>query len=302
MGLPKLAGTQDDRQVRTNCWEELMNQMISKLKFIIFGLKTGFLSFIRGNYKAGLKRMILPVNYWRVTIFKIVAERIFRSTLNRNVTKILDIGSPKLLSIFLATTIKGEIYATDLQDKAIFAEWERHSRNLPLKSNLIFEFADAKKLSYPDRYFDVVYSLSVIHMITPVENGDILALREMQKKIKPGGLLIIEVPYRQQYAVLYLNRNNFEETYRGEPLFNERHYDDTTLEDRITKNIGGVLLEKVVLCEKYPFDAVWNKFPKIITRVFAFIEPWIDAVNVSIAKNERQFMSGKSVLLFYRIT
>lgn len=279
-----------------------MNHKISKLKLIIFGLKTGFVSFIRGNYKAGLKRMILPINYWRVTIFKIVAERIFRSTFNKNGMKILDIGSPKLLSIFLATNINGEIYATDLQDKVIFTEWELHSRNLPLKSNLIFEFADAKKLSYPDRYFDVVYSLSVIHMITPAENGDVLALMDVQKKIKSGGLLIIEVPYRLQYAVLYLDRNNFEETYSGEPLFNERHYDDPALEDRITKNIDGVLLEKVVLCEKFPFDAVWNKLPKIITRVFAFIEPWVDAVNIFIAKNERQFMSGKSVLLFYRIT
>jgi len=278
-----------------------MNHEISKLKLIIFGFKIGFLSFIRGNYKAGLKRMIQPINYWRVTIFRIVAGHIFNSTHNKSDTKILDIGSPKLLSIFLATNINGEIHATDLQDKAIFTEWEPNSRNLPLKSKLIFEFADAKNLAYPDRYFDVIYSLSVIHMITPADNGDILALREIQKKINSGGLLIIEVPYRQQYAVLYLSRNNFEETYRGQPLFNERHYDDTTLEDRITKNIDGVLLEKIVLCEKFSFDAVWNKFPKIFTRVLAFIEPWVDAVNISAAKNERQYKRGKSVLLFYRI-
>lgn len=275
---------------------------ISRLRLIAFGLKIGYNSFLHGDHKIALKRIILPINYWRVAIFRIVANYILQSDHSRRQhIRILDIGSPKLLSLFLASNTNGKIYATDLQDETLFTEWKKHYQNMSHRGNIIFEFANAKQLQYPDKYFDIIYSLSVIHMITPAEEGDILALREMQKKIKPGGLLIIEVAYRKKYTVNYANKANFEERYHGQPLFKERQYDEVALEKRITNSINGRLVHKTILYEKLPFDGLWNKVPKFISRAFAFIEPWADITNISIAKNGYQLAKARSAILIYEI-
>ena len=279
-----------------------MSKKISKLELILYGLTIGFYSLIQGNFKIAFKRIIFPINYWRVTIFHIVANYILSLNSENQVKKILDIGSPKLLSLFLSSQLNCEIFSTDLQDKSLFTEWEKHFHNMPnKKDNIIFEFANAKKLKYPDNHFDIVYSLSVIHMITPAENGDILALKEIQKKIKPEGFLILEVPYRKKYSVNFVNSDNFEEKYSGKPLFRERQYDDEALQARIEKNISGVLVEKIIFYEKIPFDYVWNKIPKIIAILFAFIEPWADVINISIAKKKKQMSRGRSVILIFKI-
>jgi len=270
-------------------------------KDLIFdSIKLGICSFYKGDFKIALKRIVLPINYWRVAIFKIVADFILNMNIYENDNiKILDVGSPKFLSIFLASKINADLYATDLQDESIFTEWKRYYKNSATKKNVIFEYANAKQLKYPDNYFDIIYSLSVIHMITPGNEGDILALKEIQKKIKPGGVLILEVPYRNQYAENYRDKSNFEETYNGKPLFKERQYDDNALGSRIIKNIDGRLIEKVILYEKIHFDSFWNKMPNPITMTLAFIEPWMDMINISIAKNEKQIKKGKSVILTF---
>ena len=274
---------------------------MSRLVLIFFGLKIGINSFIRGDYRIALKRIILPVNYWRVSIFKHVVDCILKSDhCGEEQIRILDIGSPKLLSLFLANRVDGTIYSTDLQDRTIFTEWKKHYQNMSNKNNLIFEFQNAKKLTYPDKWFDIVYSLSVIHMIAPAENGDILALREIQKKIRPGGLLILEVPYRLQYAVNYANRDNFEEKYSDQPLFKERQYDDAALETRIGRNVGGSLLNEIRLKERIPFDDIWTKLPKALRMLFALIEPWMDIINVSVSGEERSHRV-KSAILVYQI-
>lgn len=122
-----------------------MSKKISKLELILFGLKIGFYSLIRGNFKIAFKRILLPINYWRVTIFSIVANYILNLNFN-NITdiKILDIGSPKLLSLFLSSQLNCKIFSTDLQDKSLFTEWEKHFHNMPnKKDNIIFVGARA---------------------------------------------------------------------------------------------------------------------------------------------------------------
>lgn len=155
----------------------------SRIGLILFALIVGFKSLICGDIKIALKRIILPINYWRVSIFQIVSDYIINFSQNHKKINVLDIGSPKMLSLFLASRIDGLVYATDLQDKAIYTEWERHYHNLTDRNNIYFEYVNAKQTTYPDNFFEIVYSLSVIHMITPAENGDIQALLEIQKKL-----------------------------------------------------------------------------------------------------------------------
>jgi len=280
-----------------------MQKKINRITILFFGLKIGLFYLLKtGQLKVALKRIILPFNYWRGLIFRIVAENLLRIFANNKTKiKILDIGSPKMLSLFLSSKLDATIYATDLQDEAIFSEWKKLYEENTHKGEMVFRYLDAKSIDYPDDYFDVVYSLSVIHMITPGKDGDIKALNEIQKKIVPGGLLIIEVPYRTQYVENYANRNNFEESYSGDPVFQERQYDEYAIEDRIVKNISGKLLNKIHLYEFLPFDAAWYKLPRFITMLFAFIEPWADMCNVFVAHNKKQIRKAKSIILFFEI-
>lgn len=112
----------------------------------------------------------------------------------------------------------------------------------------------------------------------------------------------MEIPYRKKYVVNYANKNNYEQTFVGTPLFKERQYSDAAIHDRITNNIRGVLLKKVVLYERIPFDYIWNKLPKIVTTIFAFFEPWIDILNIACVREGRQLEKGKSVILIYKIS
>ena len=279
-----------------------MKKSLSKIDIILFGLKLGILGLINREIRAGFKRLILPVNYWRVSIFEKVVNFIMSTIpIFNGEIKILDIGSPKLLSLLLGSLSNARIYATDLQDITIFTEWKKLYSLACKRNNVIFEFANARELPYPDSYFDIVYSISVIHMIAPGENGDIIALQEIQKKIRPGGLLIIEVPYRTSYRENYACRDNFEEAYTGKPVFQERQYDEKAIANRVLDNISVGEIQKIYLYERIPFDSVWSSLPRFFTSVFAFLEPWADILNICVANNTNQIEKAKSVILFVRI-
>ncbi|MCW9006249.1 MAG: class I SAM-dependent methyltransferase [Gammaproteobacteria bacterium] len=278
------------------------NNRLTKVEIIGYAFKLGFRSLLCGDFRIALKRIILPISYWRVTIFQLLSNFILNlKDVSGAGVNILDIGSPKLMSLLLGSEIKGKVHATDLCDTAIFSEWKKHYLNYSAKDNVIFEYANAKDLNYPDKYFDLVYSISVIHMITPADTGDIIALDEIQKKIRPGGYLLLEVPFRTNYGLKYVKRSTFEENYEGQPLFNERLYDLEAINTRLAANINGILLNKIFLYERLPFEIFWNSLPSIFRSLFAFIEPWVDVVNVAIATDMNNYQKSKSVVLIFRM-
>jgi len=50
--------------------------------------------------------------------------------------------------------------------------------------------ADLRALPYPDGFFDVVYSVGVVEHFTDVDS----VLREQSRLVRPGGLLVVDVP------------------------------------------------------------------------------------------------------------
>src|SRR4030095_9885886 len=61
---------------------------------------------------AGLKSLALPVEYVRCVETRYILQHLDV----RQGQRVLDIGSPKLLSLFLAATVRAEVHATDLVD------------------------------------------------------------------------------------------------------------------------------------------------------------------------------------------
>lgn len=63
------------------------------------------------------------------------------------------------------------------------------------KFNIIV--CDARKINLPSSIFDFVTCISAIEHIPG--DGDISAMKEFERILKPGGKLFISVPYRQKY-------------------------------------------------------------------------------------------------------
>ena len=76
-----------------------------------FGLSVGARTLSRAPRDA-IKRLVLPVEYIRCAEFRYVLEHLDVTANHR----VLDIGSPKLLSLFLAARVGAHVWATDLLD------------------------------------------------------------------------------------------------------------------------------------------------------------------------------------------
>ena len=84
-----------------------------------------------------------------------------------------------------------EITATDFSRRML----EKAEKNCSGYSNVSFEPADITSLPFPDNSFDKVVAGNVIHLL----DDPLLALRELDRVCRPGGLLIIPT---------YMNKNS----------------------------------------------------------------------------------------------
>lgn len=66
-----------------------------------------------------------------------------------------------------------------------------------------FKVGDAFKLSFPDNFFDKIYSIAVLHHI-PSRELRLQFLKEIRRVLKPGGLLVLTVWKFHQPKECYL--------------------------------------------------------------------------------------------------
>ncbi|MFX0133919.1 MAG: hypothetical protein ACFFDN_09760 [Candidatus Hodarchaeota archaeon] len=122
--------------------------MPNGFKIYTFAILTGLRSILKEKVLIGLKRLLLPITYWRYSVFSFMLDQFvdeFKN--NKKNMKILDIGSPKLLALFLAVKYNTAIYTTDLQDKAIWNMWQTYFdcwNRISTKEEYITEYQDGK--------------------------------------------------------------------------------------------------------------------------------------------------------------
>lgn len=167
--------------------------------------------------------------------------------------------------------------AIDLDDTNLLQRWVPTAQRLGL-SNYHAEFQDARHLNFPDASFDYVYSISVIEHIP--ENGDSEALREFRRVLKPGGLAVVEVPFRRAHEDVYQSYDS-----KGAPLehprFYERYYDLATLTQRLT--VPGLTVEyKRILGEWMPIDPwiAMPRLPRLLRVALLPLEPLLAILNM----------------------
>jgi SAM-dependent methyltransferase len=204
---------------------------IARGRVWMMGLGIGLKS-LRTEPVLGLKRLVLPVNYWRTTEFAYVFQRLGACS---PASRILDLGSPKDLAAMLARHKGHAVVATDILPQAI-ALSRRYAEAQGLDGlgpgRVESEVKDGRALSYPENSFDAAYSVSVLEHIP--ERGDSAALRELIRVVKPGGDVVVTVPYAPSYDETYVNHSVYERQQVGsEAVFYERHYDDLALRERL---------------------------------------------------------------------
>jgi len=64
-------------------------------------------------------------------------------------------------------------------------------------------------------------------------------MRELARVLKPGGRLVLTVPYSYEcYRDFWVSDDPYTNVYRGTRLFYQRHYDDAALDKRLVEPSG----------------------------------------------------------------
>jgi SAM-dependent methyltransferase len=200
------------------------------------GLRT-----LRKEPVLGLKRLALPVSYWRSAEFGYVWRQLNLPAGAR----VLDVGSPKDLAVMLAYRRGYEVVATDILPEAIESS-RRYAAAQSLDGigpgRVRSEVQDGRALEYVDDSFDAAFSVSVLEHIP--DDGDSQAMGELMRVVRPGGTIVITVPYDRQYRETFVDGRVYERTpVANERLFFERHYDRHTLAARLLRAGGGDVID-----------------------------------------------------------
>ena len=224
---------------------------------------------------------MLPVEYVRCVETRYILQHLDVQQGQR----VLDIGSPKLLSLFLAARLRAEVHATDLVDYFL-ERYGLYSRVALGDDQWRYHMGceDARHLTYSPGLFDRVFSLSAIEHIP--DDGDSIAIQEIARVLAPGGLACLTVPWSDRGYLEEFTRRGHPDAYwapgGGERVFFQRAYDRDTLERRLLRPSGLSLVdlsfwgertlpvEHVILNRRIPRVARMLLFPVhlVLARLF----------------------------------
>jgi SAM-dependent methyltransferase len=259
----------------------------NEYEFYSFGLQIGLANLMRNGFRLGLKKTLgkiaQPINsYTRFPEYALMDEAIRHFLQGRKGSEIpraLDVGSPKCFGLYLASKMYLEVELTDLSPlnvdeyKIIWEAIRKRAKGL-----CSFSIQDARALRYEANQFDAVYSMSVVEHIEG-KAGDSEAINEMARVIKPGGLLLLSVPFGEKYVeqlrkgfVHAIEKTNDESLY-----FFQRIYDRSALEKRILSALTGLRARSAwTIWRKSNLPVrVFQRLGENLQGLFGFLNPWL---------------------------
>src|SRR5262249_20914134 len=178
-----------------------------ELTYYFFGLRAGLANLRVNGLQLGLKKsagkITQPINsYTRFPEYHWF-DRAIRSHLaeipSARRPTLLDVASPKMFGLYLAANMAIDVTLTDLSELNI-DEYRMMWKAMQSRASgqVQFSLQDARELRFASDQFDVVYSMSVLEHIEG-ERGDSAAIAELLRVLKPGGLLVLSVPFGGRY-------------------------------------------------------------------------------------------------------
>ena len=259
------------------------------LRYYGFGLMVGVSNLAHNGFVLGPKKTVgkifQPVSsYGKFPEYCFIGERVERHLTSSPGTraKVLDVGSPKLLGLYLASRYAVDLQLTDISHLNV-DEYRLLWNSVKHRAlgTACFSLLDARVLPYAAATFDVVYSISVVEHVEG-EHGDSRSVSEMIRVLKPGGLLLLTVPcgidYVEQQRVGF--RGAVEKTEDGRRYFFQRIYNQAACEARLltdSKQLENVSL--ITAYRRFPFLAhLWGCLGQDLRGILGFLNPWLSAV------------------------
>ena len=203
---------------------------LTAAELVRYSVALGGRGLVRSGGSEAARRVWMPLDVDRVAELPWTGRMVAAAA----PTDVLDLASPKLLALWLAHHTSAAVVATDLWPTEV-ERWRRLVRAVDPSGHryrrLTLETADGTALPYEDESFDVAYSVSVIEHIPG--SGDAMAMSELARVLRPGGLLILTFPFRKRLEEEWVERDVYGEKYRGEPLFFCRHYSTDAVHERL---------------------------------------------------------------------
>ena len=251
--------------------EEGTKDLVSLWQIYLFSYALALRSVSRKHLKDLLRLVLEPCNYWRNVEVPAVLNHL---GVERG-EKVLDIGSPKLPSLFVWSRLGAEVWATDLFDYFVdeYSHYLGRLRSPSPAATYHIEVQDARRLSYPDSYFDKVYSISVLEHIE--DSGDSVAMKEIARVLKPGGTCCLTVPAARNYSEETISQEiYYKKPVGGKPVFYQRHYDRDALKSRLIEPSGLQFLAVEYFGERWiPYEQWYSRLPCIIKIPISVLGP-----------------------------
>jgi SAM-dependent methyltransferase len=198
---------------------------------------------------AKLSRALTPLDFVRWREFDFALRAIKRHM--RSPRYVLDISSPKLLPLTVASELRGcKVLSTDILEREV--NWVRMAGDRLGLGNLTTRTLDARETPFRSNLFDLITSVSVFEHIAPERGGEIPAIREVARVLAPGGVAILTVPFSRQYFADYQCGTVYERSSMDqEPIFFQRFYDLDMLQQNIIAASGLDLLSLRFIDERH---------------------------------------------------
>jgi SAM-dependent methyltransferase len=251
-----------------------MNISGSTWGMYLLGLRLAVLHLLRAKLRRGIYLLIRPLDYWRTLEFPATLEYLQPQPGER----ILDVGSPKLISMYIATHYGAHVYAMDIYDDGGLSD-TMFFTSATGTDTLHVLAGDVRELPFADASLDKVFSVSVLEHVFPAVGGDVKALKDIARVLRPGGRLVFTAPFGKQSRIDYLVQDVYDRkrTTADELVFYQRRYDAQSLKKLLSDVDEFEVEHQEYICERFyrrPKKELWsvigegNKFKRLALAPF----------------------------------
>jgi ubiquinone/menaquinone biosynthesis C-methylase UbiE len=144
--------------------------------------------------------------------------------------------------------------------------------------------ADARRLPFPDECFDGCTAISSLEHVED-RTGDRVALKEVYRVVRPGGVVIASVPFRAEGSMAELDETL---------ALYQRHYSERTLAVSLIEPSGLQEVDRVYYGECRPVFQTLKRLPGAVERL---LRPWNAALAARFMRRCRDTAGASAVMV-----